>query len=73
MQVHAGTCTLAFFTERQPIGHYTRSKLIKADQSQSKSIKLEKCFQQGLIGSDGGPNRQFLPFPAPDRTLNLEL
>ena len=37
---------------------------IKPNQTQSNLINVKKCFQQGLIGPDGRPNRQFLPIRA---------
>jgi hypothetical protein len=35
----------------------------------SNPINLKICFHHGLIGPEGGPNRQFLPLPVPAWTL----
>ena len=47
-----------------------RRSLAKAGGLAKAEVKTG-C-QQGLIGPEGGPNRQFLPLPVPGWTLNLE-
>jgi hypothetical protein len=52
-----------------------KSKSIKVNQSQSKLIKAnqgEKCFDQGLIGLDGGPHWRFLPILAAPEGIELK-
>jgi len=48
----------------KPPGHWPGSNPIKPNQTQSNPIKVKTGFQQGLIGPEGGPNRQFLPLLA---------